>query len=163
MHLPALEHTSELKRYCEIMNSFGIKIEKICEFGSIYKVTNTLKGLMDEKEYLENLTAVVRSLAYEEKTARETLLFSAEIKESIVLAVETLKNSMELSYNMLLQLISLVKIGITESLVLGISISEIEKYMDILKDSSIEYSYKGENIEKRRAKLIKSIFGKVYY
>ena len=163
MHLPALEHTSELKRYSESMKNFGIKIDKTGEFGSIYKVRNVLKGLVDENEYLENLTAVVRNLAYEEKAARETMFITDEIKKSIVLAVEALKNSMELNYDMLLQMISLVKIGISEGFISGINIGEIEKYMDILRDSSIEYSYEDENKDRRRAKLIKSIFEKVYY
>ena len=97
------------------------------------------------------------------KKLRETLILSDEIKASIVLAVDALKSSMELSYDMLLQFVSLVKIGITEGLVFGIGIAEVEKYMDILKNSSIEYSYKNENKDIRRAKLVKSIFEKVYY
>ena len=163
LHLPSLEYTEGLKRYAENMKVFGILIEECDCGGSLYKIKNVLTSGISEEEGIANLIKVTEMLSREELNLRESLKDDVYILRDMLDAAEMLKNVMTLSFSEMLIAFSLIRVGVSLGLITGIDTQELNKYMKILGDASIKEAYPFDEVEKRRAKLVKSLFSKVYY
>ena len=126
LHLPAIEMHGGISSLVQSVSKIGFTVRGLYgegskAFGSLYQISNQVTLGLLEEDAVKNLDGIVEQIINQEKTARKD--FSKEKLEDMVFrALGTLKSARIMSSSEMGNLISLIKLGISEGI-----IKDIEK------------------------------------
>jgi protein arginine kinase len=132
LHLPALVFTSLITKAVKTIASFGLSIKGFFSdseesLGDIYQVSNQISIGMTEKEIVDNLEEIVLQIVQYERRAREEMLDKEPIavKDKVFRALGTLLYAKSIDSKEAMNLLSLLRLGISLGLIEGIAIERV--------------------------------------
>lgn len=155
MHLPALHDSGAIPRITTTLSKLGIVIrgtygEGSSVVGAMYQISNQITMGLSELEAIENLKAIVIQLIEQERNARKSLVENLLIEDKISRATGILKSAKILSFSEFLELISLLRFGISAEILSGISLQEINSLVYKVQPATII------NIESKNTDVLRS-------
>lgn len=119
VHVPALEQAGALNKLAGTISKLGLTIrgtygEGSKAQGAIYQISNQITLGISEEQAIKNLHSIVMQVAEKEKEARKALVSSGKFVDRIYRCYGTLKYARLVSSEEFYDLISYVRIGISE-------------------------------------------------
>lgn len=132
LHLPALEHTGMIRQVVNTVSKLGLAIrgsygEGTEAVGSIYQLSNQVTLGISEKDAIANLETITNQIIATEREARRTILQQTDFDDKIYRTLGTLKYARKMSSRELIDLLSLLRMGVSVGLVKGITYEQINK------------------------------------
>ncbi|MBQ7580387.1 MAG: protein arginine kinase [Clostridia bacterium] len=167
LHLPALTKQGVISRLASTVSKLGLTIrgaygEGTSHTGDIYQLSNQITLGISEKEALTNLASIAKQIIQQERNARKELTQNDDFVDSIWRAFGLLKFARKMSCAEFMQLISLVRVGVSQN-ILDVDVEKINELTVSLQPATINARHK-ENFTaaKRdavRAKEIREALG----
>lgn len=167
LELPALAKTGNLKKILNTIRDFNINIDG--EYGKtsknleyIYQISNKQTIGITEKEIVNNINAIAKSLIEQERQARKILLKEGlELEDTIYRSYGILTNCKKISYSEAKELLINIKIGVDTGILDKINDFQVKRLFLYIKSANLQ-KYYGEEMDKieqdiKRAELIKQI------
>lgn len=167
LELPALAKTGNLKKILNTIRDFNINIDG--EYGKtsknldyIYQISNKQTIGITEKEIVNNINVIAKSLIEQERQARRILLKEGlELEDTIHRSYGILTNCKKISYSEAKELLTNIKIGVDTGILDKIDDFQVKRLFLYIKPANLQ-KYYGEEMDKieqdiKRAKLIKQI------
>lgn len=167
LELPALAKTGNLKKILNTIRDFNINIDG--EYGKtsknldyIYQISNKQTIGITEKEIVNNINVIAKSLIEQERQARRILLKEGlELEDTIYRSYGILTNCKKISYSEAKELLTNIKIGVDTGILDKINDFQVKRLFLYIKSANLQ-KYYGEEMDKieqdiKRAKLIKQI------
>lgn len=167
LELPALAKTGNLKKILNTIRDFNINIDG--EYGRtsknldyIYQISNKQTIGITEKEIVNNINAIAKSLIEQERQARRILLKEGlELEDTIYRSYGILTNCKKISYSEAKELLTNIKIGVDTGILDKINDFQVKRLFLYIKPANLQ-KYYGEEMDKieqdiKRAELIKQI------
>lgn len=167
LELPALAKTGNLKKILNTIRDFNINIDG--EYGKtsknldyIYQISNKQTIGITEKEIVNNINAIAKSLIEQERQARRILLKEGlELEDTIYRSYGILTNCKKISYSEAKELLTNIKIGVDTGILDKINDFQVKRLFLYIKPANLQ-KYYGEEMDKieqdiKRAELIKQI------
>lgn len=151
IHLPALRITGNISKILHIVSNFGMNIRGIYgedtqSKGDIYQISNNQTLGITEDEIISNLENITKKVIEQERLARKYLTKEKlELEDKVYRAYGILTNSVKLSLDECINLLSNVKLGTD----LGII-----KEVNDKKVKELELYTKPANLQKKTGKLL---------
>ena len=125
LHLPVIESSGEISRLADSVGKIGFTVRGMYGEGSkakasMYQVSNQITLGISEKNAIDNLNIITRQLIEKERGEREALN-RIKLEDMCFRALGTLQNCRILSSEEMMNLLSLIKLGIS----MGIIKSEV--------------------------------------
>jgi len=116
LHLPLCESTGQLGNLSDTISKIGFTVRGLYGEGSksaasLYQVSNQITLGISEKNAIDNLKIITAQLIEKERAA-ESLVERISIEDKVYRALGTLQNSRILESREMLNLISLIKLGV---------------------------------------------------
>lgn len=168
LHLPALTESGAIGRITSNLSKIGIIIrgsygEGTKIKGDMYQISNQITLGLSEQEALDNLKSVTMQIIAQEKRMRNELIVNLSVQDKISRAIGILKSAKLLSSDEFMNLISLVRFGVSERLITGLSFDTINKLsVEVLPANMGDYP----NVNERdiaRAELVKELLRDIIY
>ena len=167
LHLPALRLTGRIHKVLEIVNKVDLNVRGVYgegteAVGDLYQVSNKVSLGVTEDEIVSNITMIVQKLIEQERKAREYLKSRGiDFEDSICRAYGTLVNAKKLSYAECVELVSMVRLGISMGMIEEINQRKINEIAIFTKPATLQKCLKKElNAEERdieRCNLIRQL------
>lgn len=130
MHLPALTECGGMPRISSNLSKLGLTLrgtygEGTQVAGALYQLSNQITLGLSEKEAVENLNNIVGMLREDERKARKQMVETIEFQDKIDRAAGVLKSAKLLSSGEFMELISLIRLGISCDVLHGMSLKEV--------------------------------------
>ena len=130
LHLPALQSRGALDRLAGTVSKLGLTIrglygEGTRSQGAIYQISNQITLGISEQAAVENLNSIVSQIVREERNARESWKTDPQFEDQLYRAVGLLKNARILSGKEFMNLISIVRAGVSLKMVDTIGLDAI--------------------------------------
>lgn len=164
LHLPALQKTGALSRIGGNLSKLGLTIrgtygEGTEAKGAMYQLSNQVSLGISESAAIENLKNITDQLAAQEVKARETIMKSVSMKDTVHRSLGILKYAMAISHEEAMDLLSNLRMGIVSGEITGITCETVDKLIPEIQPATMIVTA-GENLdpEKRdvlRAKIIR--------
>ena len=167
LELPALAKTGNLKKILNTIRDFNINIDG--EYGRtsknldyIYQISNKQTIGITEKEIVNNINVIAKSLIEQERQARRILLKEGlELEDTIYRSYGILTNCKKISYSEAKELLTNIKIGVDTGILDKINDFQVKRLFLYIKPANLQ-KYYGEEMDKieqdiKRAELIKQI------
>lgn len=167
LELPALTKTGNLKKILNTIRDFNINIDG--EYGKtsknldyIYQISNKQTIGITEKEIVNNINVISKSLIEQERQARRILLKEGlELEDTIHRSYGILTNCKKISYSEAKELLTNIKIGVDTGILDKINDFQVKRLFLYIKPANLQ-KYYGEEMDKieqdiKRAELIKQI------
>lgn len=167
LELPALAKTGNLKKILNTIRDFNINIDG--EYGKtsknldyIYQISNKQTIGITEKEIVNNINVIAKSLIEQERQARRILLKEGlELEDTIHRSYGILTNCKKISYSEAKELLTNIKIGVDTGILDKINDLQVKRLFLYIKSANLQ-KYYGEEMDKieqdiKRAELIKQI------
>ena len=167
LELPALAKTGNLKKILNTIRDFNINIDG--EYGRtsknldyIYQISNKKTIGITEKEIVNNINVIAKSLIEQERQARRILLKEGlELEDTIYRSYGILTNCKKISYSEAKELLTNIKIGVDTGILDKINDFQVKRLFLYIKPANLQ-KYYGEEMDKieqdiKRAELIKQI------
>lgn len=167
LELPALAKTGNLKKILNTIRDFNINIDG--EYGKtsknldyIYQISNKQTIGITEKEIVNNINAIAKSLIEQERQARRILLKEGlELEDTIYRSYGILTNCKKISYSEAKELLTNIKIGVDTGILDKINDFQVKRLFLYIKPANLQ-KYYGEEMDKieqdiKREELIKKI------
>lgn len=167
LELPALAKTGNLKKILNTIRDFNINIDG--EYGKtsknldyIYQISNKQTIGITEKEIVNNINVIAKSLIEQERQARRILLKEGlELEDTIHRSYGILTNCKKISYSEAKELLTNIKIGVDTGILDKINDFQVKRLFLYIKPANLQ-KYYGEEMDKieqdiKRAELIKQI------
>ncbi len=121
LHLPALTESKTISLLAGTVSKLGLTIRGIYgegtrAEGAVYQLSNQVTLGITEQEAIENLKGVALQIVGEERRARERICRDPAYEDRIWRALGILKSARLLNHEECMQLLSLVKIGVSMGL-----------------------------------------------
>lgn len=118
LHLPALRVKGQLARLAAAVDKLGLGLrsaygETHSAHADFYQLSNRVTLGISEKNAIENLKAITLQIINQERRAREELKKEETFVDSVYRALGTLKYAQILNTNEFMELVSLVRAGIS--------------------------------------------------
>ncbi len=169
MHVPALVMTSLIDRVVKNINEVGLAVKGFFSdnegsLGDMYQISNQLTLGLNEKEIIEKLEGIAMQLVNYEKKAREELMERrrVEIEDKILRAYGVLKFCRSISIKEAIELLSLIRLGVSIGIIDGIDLRTINTLLFASQKSHIQKFISGNEedadsnyIDFIRAKVIR--------
>lgn len=161
LHLPALEAGRYIDRLNSTISKLGLTIrgtfgEGSDVKGSFYQISNQVTLGISEEVAIENLKSIVGQIIAQEENARIQMFSDRDvIIDKVKRAAATLKNAHILSSDELLNLSSIVRLGIAMGIINDISIKAINILMFEMGSAAIMAKYK-KMLDPRERDLIRA-------
>jgi protein arginine kinase len=159
LHLPALVFTSLITKAVKTIASCGLSIKGFFSdddesLGDMYQVSNQVSIGMTEEEIISNLRDIVRQIIQYERRARAEMLEKEPIavKDKIYRALGVLLYAKSIGTKEALNLLSLVKLGISLELIQGLSLKQVTALLFLCQKYHIQALL--DNIDEIDSKLI---------
>ena len=119
VHVPALEQAGALNKLAGTISKLGLTIrgtygEGSKAQGALYQISNQITLGISEEQAIKNLRSIVLQVVEKEKEARKALISSEQFVDRIYRCYGTLKYARMVSSEEFYELISYVRIGISE-------------------------------------------------
>ncbi|WMJ23101.1 protein arginine kinase [Paludicola sp. MB14-C6] len=167
LHLPALEQSRIIPQLISTVSKLGLTIrgtygEGTKAIGSTYQLSNQVTLGLSEQTAIENLENVIMQIIDSEKaTRKEVLKNNIEVIDEICRSYGILKNAMLMSSNEFYELVSNVRLGISENIIKDVKISALNELLNLIGTASIcvnnNKAYSPKERDYHRAKLIKEM------
>lgn len=167
LELPALAKTGNLKKILNTIRDFNINIDG--EYGKtsknldyIYQISNKQTIGITEKEIVNNINVIAKSLIEQERQARRILLKEGlELEDTIYRSYGILTNCKKISHSEAKELLTNIKIGVDTGILDKINDFQVKRLFLYIKPANLQ-KYYGEEMDKieqdiKRAELIKQI------
>ncbi|MCQ4950469.1 ATP--guanido phosphotransferase [Bittarella massiliensis (ex Durand et al. 2017)] len=171
VHLPALERSGYLRSLINSAYKLGITIrgtygEGTSAEGSFYQISNQLSLGLSEKQVRDNLAAVVRQLAAEER--RQRAQFCAEdplaFEDRVYRALGVLENARLLSHREVIDCVSQLRLGIAGQVVEKLDFFTAARLLGETGANSIAAAHpEAQSARERdriRAQIVRDILGR---
>ena len=168
LHLPALQKTGALSRIGGNLSKLGLTIRGIYgegtePKGAMYQLSNQVTLGISESAAIENLKNITDQLASQEVKARETIMKSVSMRDTVHRSLGILKYALAVSHDEAMELLSNVRMGVVSGEITGITCETIDKLIPEIQPATMIVTA-GENLdpEKRdilRAKTIRERLG----
>lgn len=142
LHLPALTESGGLQRIAGNLSKLGLTLrgsygEGSKVSGSLYQLSNQITLGITESEAIENLTAITNQLISEERKLRHDLMENLSMQDRIERAVGVLKSARLLSTGEFMELLSLVRLGVSSGLLSGIDAGTLNGLMTRVQPATL--------------------------
>lgn len=142
LHLPALTESGGLQRIAGNLSKLGLALrgsygEGSKVSGSLYQLSNQITLGITESEAIENLTAITNQLISEERKLRHDLMENLSMQDRIERAVGVLKSARLLSTGEFMELLSLVRLGVSSGLLSGIDAGALNGLMTRVQPATL--------------------------
>lgn len=129
LHLPALEKAGALNRLSGTLSKLGLTLrgtygEGTKAIGGIYQISNQITLGLSEEQAVQNLQQIVTQIIEKEREARKALTTSEQFEDRFYRCYGTLKYARLLSSEEAYELISHLKIGVSQD---GFGEAELNK------------------------------------
>lgn len=168
LHLPALQKTGALSRIGGNLSKLGLTIrgtygEGTEAKGAMYQLSNQVSLGISESAAIENLKNITDQLAAQEVKARDTIMKSVSMKDTVHRSLGILKYAVAISHEEAMDLLSNLRMGIVSGEITGITCETVDKLIPEIQPATMIVTA-GENLdpEKRdvlRAKTIRERLG----
>jgi protein arginine kinase len=167
LHLPALEQSRIIPQLISTVSKLGLTIrgtygEGTKAIGATYQLSNQVTLGLSEETAIENLENVIMQIIDSEKATRQELLKNnIEVVDEICRSYGILKNAMLMSSNEFYELVSNVRLGVSENIIQDVKISSLNELLNLIGTASICVNdnkvYSPKERDFQRAKLIKEM------
>lgn len=168
LHLPALQKSGALSRIGGNLSKLGLTIRGIYgegtePKGAMYQLSNQVTLGISESAAIENLKNITEQLAAQEIKARDTIMKSISVKDTVHRSLGILKYAVAISHDEAMELLSNLRMGVASGEIKGVSCETIDKLIPEIQPATMIVTA-GENLdpEKRdtlRAKIIRERLG----
>ncbi len=165
LHLPALEMGRYIDRLNSTISKLGLTIrgtfgEGSDVKGSFYQISNQVTLGISEEVAIENLKSIVDQIIAQEENARIQMFGDKDvIIDKVKRAAATLKNAHILSSDELINLSSIVRLGIAMGIIDDISVKALNILMFEMGSAAIMAKYK-KTLDPRERDLIRAKIAK---
>lgn len=167
LHLPALEHTRNLRTILNNVSNFGINIrgvygENSKSTGDMYQISNQQTLGISEKEIVEKVKVISEKIIEQERKARKMLADNKiDFEDMIYRSYGILSNCRKISSDETRNLLSEIKIGVDLGILNEVTDLQIQKLYLYTKPANLQ-KYLGEQYNScerdiKRAEVIKQI------
>lgn len=159
LHLPALTKQGIISRLSSTVSKLGLTIrgaygEGTSHTGDIYQLSNQITLGISEKEALANLASIAKQIIEQERNARKELMKNEDYTDSIWRAYGILKYARKMSCAEFMQLVSLVRIGISQG-ELEVDVEKLNELMVSLQPATIN-ARKREDLKASQRDIIRA-------
>lgn len=142
LHLPALTESGGLQRIAGNLSKLGLTLrgsygEGSKVSGALYQLSNQITLGLTEAEAIENLTAITKQLISEERKLWHDLMETISMQDRIERAVGVLKSARLLSTGEFMELLSLVRLGVSAGLLSGIEAGSLNDLMTRVQPATL--------------------------
>ena len=160
VHLPALNRTGNMQKIINVINNFGMKIEK--NGYDFYRISNIQTLGITENQIVTNLENITKKVIEQERVARKLMLKNnIELSDMVWRNYGVLTNAVKLTKEEIEELLSNVKLGVDLGLIEKIDDYKVKKLFIYTKSANMQ-KYVGnvlnvyeQNI--KRAEIVKQI------
>ena len=167
LHLPALEHTGNVRNILNSVSNFGISIRGIYgenskSTGDMYQISNRQTLGITEKEIIERVKVISEKIIEQERKARKMLADNKiEFEDMIYRSYGILSNCMKISSNETRELLSDIKLGVDLGILNRLTDLQVQKLYLYTKPANLQ-KYLGKQYDSyerdiKRAEVIKQI------
>lgn len=166
LHLPALTRCGQISKLASTVSKLGLTIrgaygEGSKPLGDIYQLSNQITLGISEDAAISNLKSIVMQLISQERTAAAELVNSVAQEDRIYRALGILQNARLLSSDEFMELISLIRLGISTG-ILDMERDKINELTFNMQPATISAAH-GEAIDsaqrdKIRAQTVREAF-----
>jgi protein arginine kinase len=167
LHLPALRMSGVVNRIGANLSKLGLTMrglygESSKPAGAFYQLSNQVTLGISEKAAIDNLQNITTQLIAQEMRSRENLLNDIEAQDKIHRALGILKSAMLMDHSEAMQLLSLVRLGVSEKKLETLSTDSIDKLIVEIQPASIMTRF-GDDMSPRdrdikRAEILRDRF-----
>ncbi len=167
LHLPALELGGTVYRIGANLSKLGLTMrglygESTKPAGAFFQLSNQVTLGISEKAAIENLSNITTQLIAQEMRARDGILNRIEVEDKIARALGVLKTAKLMDHNEAMQLLSLVRLGVSSKKLTTLSTDSIDKLIVEIQPASMMTRF-GEELSPRerdikRAEMIRERF-----
>ena len=167
LHLPALEHTGNVRKILNNVSNFGISIRGIYgenskSTGDMYQISNRQTLGITEKEIIERVKVISEKIIEQERKARRMLTDNKiEFEDMIYRSYGILSNCRKISSEETRELLSDIKLGVDLGILDELTDLQVQKLYLYTKPANLQ-KYLGEQYDTyerdiKRAEVIKQI------
>lgn len=167
LHLPALEMSGAVHRIGANLSKLGLTMrglygESTKPVGAFFQLSNQVTLGISEKAAIDNLQNITTQLIAQEMRARENIFGNIEVEDKIHRALGILKSAILMDHSEAMQLLSLVRLGVSSKKLETLSADSIDSLMVEIQPASIMIKY-GDDMSPRdrdikRAEIIRKRF-----
>ena len=167
LHLPALEMTGVVNRIGANLSKLGLTMrglygESSKSAGAFFQLSNQVTLGISEKAAIDNLQNITTQLITQEMRAREDLLSDIGNLDRVHRALGVLKTARLMDHSEAMQLLSLVRLGVSEKKLETLSTDSIDKLIVEVQPASIMTRF-GDDMSPRdrdikRAEILRERF-----
>ncbi len=167
VHLPALTITENINKIVNVVNSFGMNIQKMYGEGrqnqsDLYEISNNQTLGLTEEDIIKSLNVITEKVMEQERTVRKYLAKNTiDLEDKVYRAYGTLAYAVKISQNEARKLLSYVKLGTDLGIINELDDTKVRKLYLYIQPANLQ-KYIGENLEGyereiKRAETIKKI------
>ena len=167
LHLPALEHTGNVRNILNSVSNFGISIRGIYgenskSTGDMYQISNRQTLGITEKEIIDRVKVIAEKIMEQERKARRMLTDNKiEFEDMIYRSYGILSNCRKISSKETRELLSNIKLGVDLGILDELTDLQVQKLYLYTKPANLQ-KYLGEQYDSyerdiKRAEVIKQI------
>ena len=167
LHLPALEHTGNVRKILNSVGNFGISIRGIYgenskSTGDMYQISNRQTLGITEKEIIDRVKVIAEKIIEQERKARKMLADNKiEFEDMIYRSYGILSNCRKISSEETRELLSDIKLGVDLGILDELTDLQVQKLYLYTKPANLQ-KYLGEQYDTyerdiKRAEVIKQI------
>ena len=167
LHLPALEHTGNVRKILNSVGNFGISIRGIYgenskSTGDMYQISNRQTLGITEKEIIDRVKVIAEKIIEQERKARKMLADNKiEFEDMIYRNYGILSNCKKISSNETRELLSNIKMGVDLGILDELTDLQVQKLYLYTKPANLQ-KYLGKQYDTyerdiKRAEVIKQI------
>ena len=167
LHLPALEHTGNVRKILNSVGNFGISIRGIYgenskSTGDMYQISSRQTLGITEKEIIDRVKVIAEKIIEQERKARKMLADNKiEFEDMIYRNYGILSNCKKISSNETRELLSNIKMGVDLGIVDELTDLQVQKLYLYTKPANLQ-KYLGKQYDTyerdiKRAEVIKQI------
>jgi len=167
LHLPALTKKGMISSLASTVSKLGLTIrgaygEGSSAGGDIYQLSNQVTLGISEKEAIYNLESIANQLITQERNARAELVKNDSYVDNIFRAYGILKFARQISCSEFMELISLVRVGVSQGII-DIETEKINELTVNLQPATInamrEQTLQPAQRDKLRAEEVRKVMG----
>ena len=170
LHLPALTENGVMPRIASNLSKLGLTLRGTYGEGSqivggLYQLSNQITLGLSENEAIENLRSITVQLMEEERKARSQMSQSITWQDKIDRAAGTLKSARVLSISEFMELLSLIRFGLSTGLLKGLDTEELNALMVNVQPATL-MAKSGKQLDQNqrdvlRADMVREVCAKI--
>lgn len=159
LHLPALTRCGQIGRLTSTVSKLGLIIrgaygEGTEPGGDIYQLSNQITLGISEDSAIDNLQSITLQLISQERTAAKKLLENPATEDQIYRAAGILKSARVLSSKEFMELVSLVRMGVSNK-VIDMDIAKLNELTVKVQPATMN-SITGKNLDSRERDILRA-------